>query len=466
MIGDRPRLWRRVQFLGDLSIVATAWLIAYPIRFYLLPLRVQHVPPFSRYGWLAALAVLVWAAAFRWSLRLGRKTRDDFAQRLWLDLQGYFVGLVAFVVLTFLVSEYKPSRVVLLLFTVFSVGGLIAFHVALNRWETARREKGIGVVRCLMVGAGPLGQSVVQRLRLRPDLGQEMIGYVAEQPELVGTTVDGLPVLAGIEAVRGVTEQHAVQRAYVALPMDAHEQLRRTLNELAEEVVDVKVIVDLRDFVVFGSAIEDLEGLPVISLKQTPLSGAAVAFKRAFDLAFSGAVIVLGFPALLAIAIAIKLSSPGPIFYRQSRMGLDGTVFDIYKFRSMRSDAEADSGAVWAVQDDPRRTRVGAFLRQTNLDELPQFWNVLRGDMSVVGPRPERPVFIEQFRKEIPKYMLRHKAKAGLTGWAQVNGWRGNTDLRRRIECDLYYIENWSFRLDLRIIWMTLFSRKARQNAY
>jgi exopolysaccharide biosynthesis polyprenyl glycosylphosphotransferase len=177
-------------------------------------------------------------------------------------------------------------------------------------------------------------------------------------------------------------------------------------------------------------------------------------------------VLLLGSPAFAGLAAAVKLSSPGPVFYRQKRMGLDGKVFDIYKYRSMRVDAESQSGAVWAVENDPRRTRFGAFIRRTNLDELPQFLNVLRGEMSVVGPRPERPEFIEQFRQQIPKYMLRHKAKAGLTGWAQVNGWRGNTDLRSRIACDLYYIENWSFWLDLRIIWMTLFSSKARENAY
>ena len=188
--------------------------------------------------------------------------------------------------------------------------------------------------------------------------------------------------------------------------------------------------------------------------------------KRVFDFVFSAAVLVAGAPVFFVIALAIKLSSKGPVFYKQERMGLDGRVFQLYKFRSMRMDAEAQTGAVWAKENDPRRTKVGAFLRRTNVDELPQFYNVLRGEMSVVGPRPERPVFIEKFRKQIPKYMLRHKAKAGLTGWAQVNGWRGDTDLQRRIECDLFYVENWSFWLDLRIIWMTLFSTASRKNAY
>jgi Undecaprenyl-phosphate glucose phosphotransferase len=341
----------------------------------------------------------------------------------------------------------------------------------LSRWiifrvQISQFRRGEGVTRCLIAGTGKSARALAARLRERPELGQQVVGFLTDDSAEVGAAIDGAAALDVVAQVQRVAREQQAHRVYVALPLAAHDLLQTVLENLEEEMVDVKVVVDLMDFVVLRSAVEDFAGLPVVSLKQTPMSGWGAVVKRAFDLAFSGAVLLLGSPAFAGLAAAVKLSSPGPVFYRQKRMGLDGKVFDIYKYRSMRVDAESQSGAVWAVENDPRRTRFGAFIRRTNLDELPQFLNVLRGEMSVVGPRPERPEFIEQFRQQIPKYMLRHKAKAGLTGWAQVNGWRGNTDLRSRIACDLYYIENWSFWLDLRIIWMTLFSSKARENAY
>jgi Undecaprenyl-phosphate glucose phosphotransferase len=218
--------------------------------------------------------------------------------------------------------------------------------------------------------------------------------------------------------------------------------------------------------VTLQAGVEDFEGLPIISLKDTPIAGWNAVAKRLFDIAFTLAAMPLVLPVMALVAIGVKLSSPGPILYKQERMGLDGRTFNIYKFRSMKVGAEKETGAVWATKDDPRKTRFGSFIRKTSLDEYPQFFNVLFGHLSVVGPRPERPVFIEQFRNEIPKYMLRHKVKAGITGWAQVNGWRGNTDLRKRIECDLYYIQNWSLAFDLRIIWLSIFKGIVNKNAY
>jgi exopolysaccharide biosynthesis polyprenyl glycosylphosphotransferase len=212
------------------------------------------------------------------------------------------------------------------------------------------------------------------------------------------------------------------------------------------------------------SSVEDLDGLPTINLRDTPLVGWAAVQKRAVDVAVTLPLMLVLSPLLAVLALAVRVSTGSPIFYRQQRMGLDGRVFDMIKFRTMRDDAEAETGPVWTSEDDPRRTRVGSFLRATNMDELPQIWNVLRGDMSLVGPRPERPVFIERFKREVPGYMLRHKVKAGLTGWAQVHGWRGDTSLHERIEHDIYYIQNWSPGLDVRIMLMTLW--RGFRNAY
>jgi len=238
------------------------------------------------------------------------------------------------------------------------------------------------------------------------------------------------------------------------------------LDRLVRVIVSIHVVPDLLQFMVLRSRVEDIDGLPTINLSETPLEGWSRFVKRAFDLVVGCVAFIVFSPVMLIVAIAIWLEDRGPVFYHQERMGLDGKPFEIVKFRSMRVGAEQETGAVWADRDDPRRTRVGRFIRAWSLDELPQLLNVLKGDMSVVGPRPERPQFVEQFRAEFPHYMLRHKVRAGMTGWAQVHGWRGNTSIRMRIEHDLYYIENWSLMLDFKIIFMTLLHGLRHENAY
>jgi exopolysaccharide biosynthesis polyprenyl glycosylphosphotransferase len=250
----------------------------------------------------------------------------------------------------------------------------------------------------------------------------------------------------------------------IALPQAETHSLEKLMVDLDDEIVSVKLVPDLLRVMTLRSSVESLDGLPIIGLRESPMVGWAAVKKRLFDLAVCG---VIGAPALAVgglVAAAIWITNGRPVLYTQERTGLDGRVFLIFKFRSMRRDAERETGPVWTEADDPRRTRLGALLRRTNLDELPQLINVLRGDMSLVGPRPERPVFIEEFRREIPGYMLRHKVKAGLTGWAQVHGWRGDTSLHERVEHDLYYIQNWSIGLDVRIILLTLF--RGGRNAY
>ena len=253
-----------------------------------------------------------------------------------------------------------------------------------------------------------------------------------------------------------VCSREHIDELYVALPIDEHVKMLSVVEFASREVIEVHVVPDLLQFIALRSRLEDLDGLPIISINDVPLRGFNSLVKRFVDVALSSAVLIVGAIPALLIALAIKRSSPGPIFYIQERMGLDGKSFTVYKFRSMPIDAEEVTGPIWARDDDPRATRVGRWLRRTDVDELPQFWNVLRGDMSIVGPRPERPFFVEQFKHQIPQYMLRHKVKAGITGWAQINGWRGNTSLEKRIEFDLYYIENWSIALDLKIMWLTL----------
>jgi len=257
-----------------------------------------------------------------------------------------------------------------------------------------------------------------------------------------------------------------VDQLYVALSLSAHEQILQLLRDVSHEVVDIKVVPDLLQYITLGAGVEDLDGVPIVNLSRIPMEGLPAVMKRAFDIVAAGAALLLFAPLFPLIAIAVKLTAPGPVFYRQQRMGLDGRSFGLLKFRSMIVDAERATGPVWASEHDARCTPIGAMLRKLSLDELPQFWNIVRGDMSLVGPRPERPHFVDEFRDHIPHYMHRHRVRAGLTGWAQVHGWRGNTSLDKRIEYDLYYIENWSLALDFKILWMTVTDGTVHEHAY
>ncbi|HYE89777.1 MAG TPA: exopolysaccharide biosynthesis polyprenyl glycosylphosphotransferase, partial [Terriglobales bacterium] len=243
-----------------------------------------------------------------------------------------------------------------------------------------------------------------------------------------------------------------------------HGRLAGILADIGDDLVTIHLVPDVFGLATLRGGIEEFEAIPFIHLRESPLYGWNRVLKRAFDLVVGGVCLLVAAPAMLGIALAVRVSSPGPVLLRQERMGLDGRRFELLKFRTMRVDAEAATGPVWARADDDRRTPVGGLLRRFNLDELPQLVNVLRGEMSLVGPRPERPVFVEDFRRRIPGYMLRHKVKAGMTGWAQVNGWRGDTSLEKRIEYDLYYIERWSLAFDVKILVQTLY--RGFTNAY
>ena len=272
--------------------------------------------------------------------------------------------------------------------------------------------------------------------------------------------------LGTVDQLSEILENYQVERVFVIRSTSEYDQLADIEHLLHEQFVDVCIIPDLQQWSTLSFEVEQLGDFPLITLVQSPITGWKRFFKRAFDLVGALTALILFAPVMTLVAIAIKLTSHGPVFYRQERMGLDGQHFGTLKFRSMRIDAEQETGAVWATSHDDRRTAIGAFLRKSSLDELPQLFNVILGEMSLVGPRPERPVFIEQFKTQIPKYMLRHKVKAGITGWAQVNGWRGDTSLQKRIEFDLYYIQHWSIWFDIKILFLTVFTGFVNPNAY
>jgi Undecaprenyl-phosphate glucose phosphotransferase len=327
------------------------------------------------------------------------------------------------------------------------------------------RKRGYNLKSILVIAAGELGQRVIETVESHRELGFRVVGSLTLRPGKVGSQVLGVPVLGHIKDVDRVLDAHPVDQVVIALPLEEQAAVKSLMEQLALRTVDVKVVPDLYQYITLYGGLEEFGGLPIISLQGDPMEGWSRVAKRVFDICFSLLAIVLTAPLMLVTALAVKLTSRGPILYAQERMGMDGRTFPILKFRTMRTDAEL-AGARMASKEDSRRTPIGTFLRKYSIDELPQFFNVLVGDMSLVGPRPERPVFIEEFKRQIPRYHLRHKVKAGITGWAQINGLRGQTSIQKRIEYDLYYIENWSLLMDLKILVRTALGGFLSKNAY
>ena len=450
----------------DVCVIGAVWLLSFWLRFtYPLIEVTKGFPSFETYAALTPFVMILWSTVFTISGvygadRILRRTHE--AQEI---LKAHAMALLAFLALTYFFSEYRYSRGVMIYFAVLGAVGLVVTRLVVrNAIRRYRRGAGQGR-RVIIIGEGGALPTLTARVSQFPELGVRIIGAVVA-PTSGASEVAGIPIIGRYADIANLIEKHGVSELLIALERREGEALDRILSELKDEAIDIQIIPDLHEYLTLGCAVEDFDGVPIVNLNDSPLSGWRSGLKRLTDLGCSFLALVLLSPLLLVIAVLIKLSSRGPVIYRQERMGLDGRTFQMLKFRSMKPDAETSTGAVWARPDDDRRTWIGKILRSTSLDELPQLWNILKGEMSLVGPRPERPVFVSQFRTEIPHYMLRHKVKAGLTGWAQIHGLRGNTSLEQRIHFDLYYIRNWSYFMDLKIMIKTIWKGFIHKNAY
>ncbi len=455
---------RGILIAADLVLIAASWLAAYAIRFHTVFDAPRGIPEFTPYAALLILILPLWHWLFRSRGLYEARRTARLSAELAAVVAATASGVVLLVAVAFFTRSYFYSRGVIALFAVLSVVSVAGFRLLARLFLRALRRRGYNQRYVLVVGAGDLAEEVIARISAHPEVGIRVVGVLAGEDRGPGRKVAGVPVVGSYGAVKSVLAEQRVDQVILALPREDAPVMEKVLSDLDDELCTVHLVPDLLHVMTLRSSVDELDGLPIIHLRESPLVGWAAVQKRAFDLVVSATALVLLSPLLAAIALAIRLVDGAPVLYGQERMGLDGVVFRCLKFRTMRPDSEAATGPVWSSPDDPRRTRLGAFLRRTNLDELPQLWNVLRGDMSLVGPRPERPVFIEQFRREIPGYMLRHKVKAGLTGWAQVHGWRGDTSVQERVEHDIYYIQNWSLGLDIRILLMTVW--RGFRNAY
>jgi Undecaprenyl-phosphate glucose phosphotransferase len=464
MLKAHAKLLEHLMLVGDLLLVAGCWLLAYGLRFHVAgPALRSPIPPIEPYLLMLVPILVVWGVSFRtFDLYRPRRIGSRLSEITDVAKASTMGALVLVAIMTFFFREYDYSRVVIVYFWLLSIAAVSLARAVFREVLRIARRHGYNLRFAVVVGSGELADTVIEALRARHDVGIYLVGVVGEKKDAPGTAT-WLGTYADLSAVMGA---HPVDHVILALPHDDYGRLGGLLEAIGDEPVTIHVVPDLVRFASLRGGVEEFEGMPFVHLRESPLHGWNRVAKRAFDIGFSLALLVLLAPVLAAVAAAVRLTSPGPILYRQERMGLDGRRFRIIKFRTMAVGAEDETGPVWATEDDPRRTPIGPFLRRFSLDELPQFVNVLRGDMSVVGPRPERPIFVEQFRQTVPGYMLRHKVKSGVTGWAQVNGLRGNTSLEGRIRYDLEYIERWSLGLDLKIILLTAGQVLLGRNAY
>lgn len=459
----RPTLMKRAQFFFVMSLVVldviTVW-VAYYASSLLVRRGLENpdieLAPFWEELWLLpALASTILVAGF-FTQRMYQRRRpishlDEYGK---IFVFSIFTTLLTIAILELSVRQ-DYHRWLFAYATMIGIGLLMIIRTIHAQVQWQAQARGVGDERVLIVGAGEIGQMIYRKIMQSPKLGYQVIGFIDHAQVNNRANMLDVPILGSMFDIPRVVDKYVIDEVIIGLPESNHQELVNIISLCEREKVGIRVFPDVFQIMASEVGIGDLGGLPLLTIRDVALQGWKLTLKRGLDLVLSTLGLIALSPLMLFTAILIKLESPGPVFYTQERMGLDARPFRILKFRSMREDAEV-GGPGWTVEDDPRRTRLGTLLRVLNIDELPQLLNVLVGDMSLVGPRPERPVYVEQFRQSIPRYMDRHREKAGLTGWAQVNGLRGDTSIAERTKYDLWYIENWSLALDIKIILRTL----------
>jgi len=449
------------RFFDFLAVIIAA-LIAFKIRFFEVPF--SNMP--DNYLLMISYAALISLIVFPW-FGLYRSWRGEsaFHQFRIVLIAWTVVWLAVLVALFSFKASAEYSRIwvttwyFVALVTMFIVRRLV-YHL-LNIF----REKGLNHKKVVIYGAGALGSEMLNRVQAAKWTGIDVIALFDDNIDLKNKKISGIKVITSGSDLPEYVTNHNVDEVWLALPLRAEAKVKSIMYDLRHNIVNIKLLPDIFGMRLINHSVGEMLGFPIVNLSSTPMDGSNRLLKAAEDKVLSIIIILLISPLLFIIAIGVKLTSPGPVLFRQERVGWNGEIFTMFKFRSMPVDVEA-SDVSWGGAKNKATTKFGAFIRKTSLDELPQFFNVLKGDMSIVGPRPERKVFVDKFKDEIPDYMKKHLVKAGVTGWAQINGWRGDTDLAKRIEFDMFYIENWSFWFDVRIIFLTVFKGFVNKNAY
>ena len=469
MIRDHQKYFNKLLVLLDAMVIAAAYWFSW---FLWLSGYVKENDPgigiLSVETYFAALAAIVPGYLILYNtfdLYSSKRTAKTIYE-IFNIIKANTVGLLAVMVVLYAINIPDFSRGMVGVFYGINIVAESLMRKSVRYGLRRMRKKGYNVKHILLVGYSRAGEEYINKIKANPEWGYEVCGILDDHvPE--GAVYKGVRVTGEIETLQTVLTDNQLDEIGITLSLSDYDRLEAIVKLREKSGVHTKFIPDYNSVIPSRPYLEDLDGLAVVNIRRVPLNNMAnMLMKRLVDIAGALAAIVLCSPFMLTAAIAVKVTSRGPLIFKQERVGLHNKPFQMYKFRSMEVQSDADEKKGWTVKNDPRVTKVGRLLRSTSIDELPQLFNVLKGDMSMIGPRPERPLFVEKFREEIPRYMIKHQVRPGITGWAQVNGYRGDTSIKKRIEYDLYYIENWSMAFDMKILFLTFFRGFINKNAY
>lgn len=469
MIKDNQKYFNRLHLLVDAVVVAISYLLAWYIKF--ATAFADTIPGqgaldmktyFNALYFLVPGYILLYYIFNMYTPK--RATRRKY--EIMAIVQANTVGVVLLIVVLYMIEQMHFSRVMLGIFYVLNITLTVLCRIMIRNILRYFRRKGYNLKYILLIGYSRAAEEYINRINANPQWGYVIRGILDDRIPS-GTIYKGVKVVGRIENIKYILPENKLDEIAITLALEEYDSLEYIVDLCEKSGVHTKFIPDYNNIIPTRPYTEDLDGLPVIHVRKVPLLISFNRFlKRAFDIVGSLLLILLFAIPMGIVAAIIKITSPGPLIFKQERVGLHNRPFMMFKFRSMEVQDASKEKQAWTVQNDPRVTPIGKFIRKTSLDELPQFFNVLKGDMSLVGPRPERPFFVEKFKEEIPRYMIKHQVRPGITGWAQVNGYRGDTSIRMRIDCDLYYIENWTFGLDIKILFLTIFKGFVNKNAY
>jgi len=470
MIKDNQKTFNKLHVVIDGCLLALSYLFSYYLRFY-SPIKQLFKITGGYHPWYIYAEFLIYLipgylVIYYYCNLYGPKRSQSKRLDLWNIIKANVFGLAYFTLVMYLTKTEHYSRILTVFFFLINIAFDTAFRSILSYSLKMARRKGFNLKHIILVGYSRATESYIDRILANPQWGYYIHGILDDNKER-GTFYKNIKVLGAIDNLLEILPQNRLDEIAITLSLNEYSKLERIVGICEKSGVHTKFIPDYQNFFPTKPYTEDLNGLPVINIRNVPLSNSFnQILKRIVDIfGCLVAFIIFGIPMAI-VAIIIKTTSPGPIIFSQVRIGKHNKEFKMYKFRSMEVQIESKEKRAWTKLNDPRVTKIGKFIRKTSIDELPQLFNIFKGEMSLVGPRPERPFFVDKFREEIPRYMIKHQVQPGLTGWAQINGYRGDTSIRKRIEFDLYYIENWTFNMDIKILFFTIFKGFINKNAY
>ncbi|MGO0906046.1 undecaprenyl-phosphate glucose phosphotransferase [Clostridioides difficile] len=464
MIKENQKILNRMQIILDMIAIIFSYFLAYYTRFHIL----DGINSIGLKGYIltALFSVPMYFILYHVVNLYNTKRTINVYKECRHIVNANIFGALILILILFILKLINYSRLVLLLFIFYNITLTSLIRIIKRFLLKKYRTKGFNQKHCLIIGTTSMANELTDKINKNKQWGYNIVGYLSEEKE-ADNIVEKNDILGNLDNLEYVLKNTYLDMVFITLAPKDFVRLEYIIKQCEKAGVKTNMVPYYYNYIPSKPYIDDLDGIPIIDTRHVPLDNYFnSACKRLFDILFSVFAILLTSPIMLVTIILIKLTSPGPIIYKQTRVGLNRKNFDMYKFRSMRVQEENVEKTQWTTKNDPRKTKWGSIIRKTSIDELPQFFNVLKGDMSIVGPRPERPFFVEKFKDEIPRYMIKHQVRPGITGWAQVNGYRGDTSIEKRIEHDLYYIENWTFLFDIKIIFLTLFKGIVNKNAY